>query len=92
VSNSSSQMKYTTLEIFEKEYYKIGMEAPVNYGWYQFRFHQAAKKLYDAGGAEVLQNLWNFLGKHQEKLSDEELKEKLATEVHPYFRTLIEEW
>jgi len=48
--------------------------------------------LYKAGGADVLKKLWNFLGKYQEKLSDEELKTKLVGEVHPYFKTMIDEW
>lgn len=91
-TQGAEQMQYTSLEEFEANYMKIGMEAPHNYGWYQSRFHYAAKLIYDEGGAEVLKKLWDFLGKYQEKLSDEELEKKLAEEVHPFFKTLIDEW
>jgi len=85
-------MEYTTLEDFETHYRKIGLEAPHNYGWYQYRFHVAAGDIYEEGGVEVLKKLWDFLKKYQERLSDEDLVEKLALEVHPYFKTLTEEW
>jgi hypothetical protein len=90
--NDEVKMKYTTLESFEADYYKIGLEAPHNYGWYQYRFHHAARLIYTEGGKEVIKKLWDFLGKYKDKLSDEELKDKLAKEVHPYFKTLLEEW
>jgi hypothetical protein len=92
LANTNVPMQFTTLETFEENRMRIVMGAPHNYGWYQYRFIHAARLLYDAGGAEILKKLWEFLGKYQEKLSDEELKAKLAEEVHPYFKTLIDEW
>lgn len=83
---------YTSLAQFESDYYKIGLESPRNYAWYQYRFHNAARILFNEGGPELLQNLWAFLRKQPTKLSDEELLEKLTNEVHPYFETLINEW
>ena len=90
--NEEVKMKYTTLESFEADYNKIALEAPQNYGWYQFRFHHAARLIYNQGGKEVIKKLWDFLGKYKDKLSDVELKDKLAKEVHPYFKTLLEGW
>jgi hypothetical protein len=43
------------------EYYADELD-PVNYGWYQCRFHVAAAALYEAGGAAVARNLWAALG------------------------------
>ncbi|MCC5932071.1 MAG: hypothetical protein JJU28_22690 [Cyclobacteriaceae bacterium] len=83
---------YTTLAQFDSDYNKIGPESPRNYAWYQYRFHNAARILYNEGGAEILKNLWDFLSSQSTKLSDEELLEKLTNEVHPYFETLINEW
>jgi len=91
-NTDATDLPFTTLQQFESDYYKIGREAPHNYGWYQFRFHFAAKNLYDQGGPEVLRNLWDFMGNYQEKFSDEELLQKLESEVHPHFRTLLESW
>lgn len=92
VANTNVPLQFTTLETFEENRMRIVIEAPWNYGWYQFRFIQAAGLLYKAGGADLLKKLWDFQGTYQEKLSDEELKTKLAAEVHPWFKTLIEEW
>ncbi|HMO33034.1 MAG TPA: hypothetical protein PKE63_00995 [Lacibacter sp.] len=92
LQTNKTMLKYTCLETFEENRMKIVMEAPQNYGWYQFRFIDAANKLFHEGGEEVLKKLWNFLGEEKEKLSDEALKVKLSTEVHPYFNELIENW
>jgi hypothetical protein len=92
IANNKVPLQYTSLETFEENRNRIVVEAPQNYGWYQFRFIDAANKLYDAGGEELLKNLWNFLGKYQERLSDKELKKRLSEEVHPYFKVLMEEW
>jgi len=91
-SRDTDDLTYTTLAQFETDYYQIGTANPFNYAWYQYRFHHAAKLLYDAGGEALMQKLWAFLGKYQDKLSDEELADRLAEEVHPYFRHLIDNW
>lgn len=85
-------LKYTTLKQFDEDYNVLGLENPFNYGWYQFRFHNAAKLLYDEAGAEPMVKLWNFLKKHQERLSDEELVNRLREEVHPYLADLVLNW
>src|SRR5690606_18910987 len=64
-------MKYTTLEQFEADYTKIAMEAPNNYGWYQFRFHDAAKRVYDEAGKDAIIKLWQFHQNHKEVLEKE---------------------
>lgn len=92
VANTNVPLQFTTLETFEENRMRIVIEAPWNYGWYQFRFIQAAGLLYKAGGADLLKKLWDFQGTYQEKLSDEDLIKKLEEEVHPFFRSLIEEW
>lgn len=84
--------EYRTLQQFETDYWNLGMKAPMNYGWYQFRFHNASKLIYDQGGPKVFKNLWHFLGTHREKLSEADLTAKLSAEVHPYFDTLIKNW
>ncbi|PRY87401.1 MULTISPECIES: hypothetical protein [Cyclobacteriaceae] len=92
VANDKAPHQYRSLETFEENRMKIVMEAPQNYGWYQFRFIQAASQLYDEAGVEVMKKLWDFLGEYQEKLFEDELKNKLTSEVHPYFKVLMEEW
>jgi hypothetical protein len=92
ITNDKAPHQYRSLETFEENRMKIVIEAPQNYGWYQFRFTQAANQLYKEGGIDIMKKLWDFLGKYQEKLSEEELKSKLASEVHPYFKVLMEEW
>lgn len=86
------KLKYTTLRQFDEDYNALGLENPFNYGWYQFRFHHAAKLLYDEVGAEAMVKLWNFLKANQEKLSDEDLVNKLEKEVHPYLAELVLNW
>lgn len=84
--------EYRTLQQFETDYWNIGMKAPMNYGWYQFRFHHASKLIYDHGGIDAFKSLWQFLGTHREKLSEDALTAKLTEKVHPYFGTLIKNW
>jgi len=90
--SDASGLKYTTLKQFEDDYNVIGHENPFNYGWYQFRFHRAAKLLYDESGPEVTKKLWDFLKNHPEKLSDEKLLTLLETEVHPFLAELVINW
>lgn len=92
LANTNIPMQFTTLETFEENRMRIVMEAPHNYGWYQYRFIHAARLLYDAGGTEVLKKLWDFLEKYQEKLPDEKLVQKLGEEVHPFFAEMIRNW
>jgi hypothetical protein len=89
---NSEELRITSLDLFETDGFSIARTAPLNYGWYQARFLEMARNLYDSGGPEVLKNLWEFLGKYQTRLSDEELVQKLGEEVHPYFADMIRNW
>jgi hypothetical protein len=91
-NEDQSNYTYTSLEQFQNNYWEIGTQSPRNYAWYQYRFHNAARKLYNEGGADVLINLWSFLSRSQENLDDEALLAGLRDEVHPYFEELWNEW
>jgi hypothetical protein len=86
------ELKYTTLKQFEEDYGVLGQDNHFNYGWYQFRFHNAAKLLYDEAGAEAMIRLWNFLKNNPERLSDEELVNRLGKEVQPFLAELVVNW
>lgn len=83
--------KFTSLEDFEKLYTTIGM-GPKNYGWYQCKLHTAAKDIYNAGGKQVLNRLWQALKKHQDKMSDEEFVNMLEKDVHPSVADVYLNW
>ena len=91
VGGGTKDYSFTNLEDFEKLYSSLGMGAK-NYGWYQCRFHVAAKNIYNAGGKTVLQKLWQSLKKHQEKMSDKEFVMMLKEEVHPAVANVYLEW
>jgi hypothetical protein len=79
-----SQLRYRSLADFERLYTDVG---PQNYGWYQCRFHVAAKDIYNAGGVEALKRLWKvFL------ISNEELAVQLRDDVHPAVARVLTEW
>jgi len=84
--------KYTTLAQFEEGYWIIGRDAPVNYGWYQFRFHYAAKQVYDQAGFTALKNLWNFMAGLSEVVDEDTLVEGLQEKVHPAMADVYLNW
>jgi hypothetical protein len=86
------QFKYTTLNQFEEGYWIIGREAPVNYGWYQFRFHYAAKQVYDQAGPAALKNLWNFMEGQTDILDHEALLNGLHNNVDPAMADVYRRW
>ena len=92
VIGSQNTFQYTTLTQFEEGYWIIGREAPVNYGWYQFRFHYAAKQVYDQAGAVALKNLWDFLAGETEILDQEILLDGLHNKVHPAMAGVYKKW
>ena len=92
VMGGGDRFQYTTLEQFEEGYWIIGRDAPVNYGWYQFRFHFAAKNVYDQAGPEALKNLWLFLARHTEVMDDEALLNGLQVQVHPAMADVYRNW
>lgn len=87
----TAEYKYTSLEDFERLYATLGM-GPKNYGWYQSKFHSAAKNIYNAGGKEVLYKLWKALEMHQEEMTDEEFVTMLNSEVHSSVADVILNW
>ncbi len=91
VAGGTAEYKFTSLEDFEKLYPTLGM-GPKNYGWYQSKFHSAAKDIYNAGGIMVLKKLWQALKKHQEEMTDEEFVNMLKTEVHPSVAKVYLHW
>lgn len=91
VAGGTSEYRYTSLADFEALYETLGM-GPKNYGWYQCRFHSAAKDIYNAGGSKVLKKLWQALKKHQEAMTDEEFAAMLANEVHPSVAGVYLDW
>lgn len=91
VGAGSTGYSYTSLEDFERLYLTLGM-GPQNYGWYQCRFHSAARAIYDAGGKVVLNKLWQALKTHQEDLTDVQFVEILQKEVHPSVADVYLKW
>jgi hypothetical protein len=92
VTGTRDRFQYTTLTQFEEGYWIIGREAPVNYGWYQFRFHFAARQVYDQAGEAALKNLWAFLAGQSEVLDNEALLTGLHSMVHPGMADVYRKW
>lgn len=90
VAAGTAEYQHTTLEDFER-LYASGMSAK-NYGWYQSRFHSAAKDIYNSGGKEVLKKLWAALKQHQKDMTDEEFVAMLNAEVHPSVAGVFINW
>lgn len=84
-----ADLRYRSLEDFERLYTDVGAQ---NYGWYQCRFHVAAKHIYEAGGVEALQRLWKAFLQSDEKLSDEQLAARLREDVHPKVEHVLTAW
>lgn len=91
IAQGTADFTYTTLADFERLYTSLGM-GPRNYGWYQCRLHRAAKDIYDAGGKDVLQKLWQALKKHQSEMTDDEFVKMLKEEVHPSVAEVFTNW
>ncbi len=92
VTGSRDGFQYITLIQFEEGYWIIGREAPVNYGWYQFRFHYAAKQVYDYAGPLALKNLWNYLAGQADILDQDVLISGLHSNVHPAMADVYRRW
>ena len=93
LSHPPPELNYSSLEDFDLHYNEI---PPPEYGFYQMRFTKAAQKLIDSLGNDVLKPLNDFLVKYdaswKDKLTEEEFKERLASEVDPYFLDIIKTW
>ncbi len=73
INGGTRDLKYTSLQDLEAHYEQIAKEYPNNYGWYQCRWHSAAKNIYDMEGKAVFQKLWAALRDQKEALTDEQL-------------------
>jgi hypothetical protein len=91
VGAGTAEYQFTSLEDFERLYATLGM-GPKNYGWYQCKFHSAAKDIYNASGKQVLKKLWASLKMHQEKMTDEEFVKMLTNEVHYSVAEVYTKW
>ena len=85
----SAELRYRSLDDFERLYIDVG---PQNYGWYQCRFHVAARRIYEAGGVEALQRLWKSFLQSDEQLSDEQLAARLRTDAQPEIEKVLTAW
>lgn len=91
VGGGTAEYKFTSLKDFEELYPTLGM-GPRNYGWYQSKFHSAAKDIYNTGGEKVLKALWKALKRHQDEMTDEEFVYMLKKEVHPSVANVYSNW
>ncbi len=91
-STQRSSLKYTTLKDLEERYSEIGQQYPMNYGWYQCRWHTSAANIYDAGGADVVKDLWDLLKSDREPLDDEKFALLLSREVHQKLADVLLKW
>lgn len=86
-------LKNTSLKDFNSNYYDID---PANYGYYQMKFTKLGQNLIDSLGISILKPVNDFIIKYDEsfedKLTEEDFREKLATEVDPYIVELIDNW
>lgn len=80
----SNIFAHRSLAAFEAVYSSMD---PRNYAWYQCHFHVAARRVYDAGGISALQRFWRRF-----VLSDDELGQVLASDVHPELGATLTGW
>lgn len=92
VAGGTEGYKYTTLKDIEERYEEIGQRYPKNYGWYQSRWHSAAKDIYNAGGTDVFIKLWSSLKTQRERLTDEEFADFLISNVHQSVADVMLNW
>lgn len=93
IDNSPPNIKYRSLTDFDAHYYEMD---PENYGFYQMKFTKAAQMVIDSLGNEVLKPLNDFIIKYDEswkdKMTKEDFRKRLASQVDPYLVELIENW
>jgi hypothetical protein len=92
ISGDRSDLKYTSLTDLENRYDEIGQEYPMNYGWYQSRWHAAAADIYDAGGKELFTKLWDALENQKVVLDDHDLAQFLSGNVHQSVADVLLKW
>ena len=85
----SDGVRHRSLDDFEWLYVGVG---PENYCWYQFRLAAAARKIYDAAGADALRRLYQAFAAHENELTDRQLAELLEERVHPAAARVMATW
>jgi hypothetical protein len=83
---------YTTLAEIEEHYERIAREHSANYAWYQLRWHQGARRVYEEGGTEVLDRLWAALRDHPDPLDDAAFLALLDDKVHRVLGDYVRNW
>lgn len=91
-STSPESLEYTSLGELESNYEKIGQEFPLNYGWYQCRWHKAAGEIYDAEKIQVFLNLWKELKQEKNVLNDADLAKMLTEKVGQSVADVLLKW
>lgn len=83
------RVRHRSLDDFERLYVGVG---PENYCWYQFRLAVAARKIYDASGADALRRLYRTFAAHENELTDPQLADLLKKRVHPTAARVMGAW
>jgi hypothetical protein len=83
-----SRFTHRTLEDFERSY-AYDMDG-ANYGWFQTKFHVAAKQIYDVGGPSVTHGMWSALAEEQSTDLEQLLAEHLGAPAVELLRELSE--
>ena len=87
------ELPINSLAEFDANYFEMD---PDTYGFYQMRFTRAAQEIIDSLGYEVIGDLNNFILKYdeswKERLSEEELLQRLAKECPPYVSEYMSNW
>lgn len=92
VDRGAARVTHHALADFEQLYTDMPAE---NYGWYQSQLLIAAKRVYDVGGIEILQRLWQAFLRPTVALSaasDERLAQYLRDEAHPTLALIMTQW
>jgi uncharacterized protein len=92
VARGSGAFEFSRLADVEERVGEVVTRNPENYGWFQSRWHQGARRVYEAAGSEVVERLWNALRDTQERLDDEAFLALLDTRVHPALGHLVRAW
>jgi hypothetical protein len=91
-TTDKEELQFTTLQQMEDNYNEIGMLHPVNYGWYQCRWHVGSGKVYDEGGLEALKSLWFGLKNQKEFLDEEALIGFMSEKAHQSLAEIPLKW
>jgi hypothetical protein len=83
---------FTSLAELEENYWQIGQQHPQNYGWYQVRWHQGARRVYEAAGPQVVDRLWTALRDHPDPLDDDAFLTLLDERVDRTLGDLVRNW